>query len=418
VRKIKVPGIVKDSFILSLGTGIAFLISFAFQPMLTRVYSPQEFGVYSLYTSVFGILVAISTFRYESAIVVPGSNLEAKHITVLGIVAAFCFSIVCFLAVLLFYDELLSLLDLETATWLYLIPFSVFIFSAYRVLNMWLVRNELFKLSASNKILKRSTEGGAQLGFNSFISHSGLILGTIVGDLINVLVTLKFVRIKTFFKSIYIGNLKKIAIKYKSYPLNGAFPFWLNSISLLVPIILFNRLFDEGLTGQFGLARMVMTIPMALVSMSLGQVLSKEISKRFRNKEVLYPFVIKIALILTGASSVGVLVFFFFSQPIFHFVYGNGWEVSADIASWLVISFGVMFVVSPLSVLFASINKVQKGSRWYYLHFGLIALLFFVQHDTYIGFIKLYVMIEVVSYLTYFVFILHESLNLDKALRS
>ena len=62
---------------LLAGTILAQIITVSVSPILTRLYTPEDFGVFALYTSIASILVIFGTCRYELAIVLPEEDGEA-----------------------------------------------------------------------------------------------------------------------------------------------------------------------------------------------------------------------------------------------------------------------------------------------------------------------------------------------------
>ena len=61
----------KNVLTLMTGTTIAQAIPIAISPILTRIYSPEDFGVFVLYTAIVSLVTAISTGKYELAIMLP-----------------------------------------------------------------------------------------------------------------------------------------------------------------------------------------------------------------------------------------------------------------------------------------------------------------------------------------------------------
>ena len=61
---------------LITGTAIAQAIPIAISPVLTRIYSPDDFGVFALYLSITSIIAIVATGRYELAITLPAKNEE------------------------------------------------------------------------------------------------------------------------------------------------------------------------------------------------------------------------------------------------------------------------------------------------------------------------------------------------------
>ena len=65
---------------LVFGTGLAQVLPIAVLPILTRMYSPEEFGIFAIYMAVAGILGVVATGRYELSIVLPDNDKEASGI--------------------------------------------------------------------------------------------------------------------------------------------------------------------------------------------------------------------------------------------------------------------------------------------------------------------------------------------------
>ncbi|MCK5335612.1 MAG: translocase, partial [Gammaproteobacteria bacterium] len=62
---------------LMTGTSIAQAIPIAISPLLTRIYTPNDFGVYALFISIATIFGSIANARYEMAIMLPHKDEDA-----------------------------------------------------------------------------------------------------------------------------------------------------------------------------------------------------------------------------------------------------------------------------------------------------------------------------------------------------
>lgn len=417
LKRLSSSSFLKNSSILALGTGLAFAISFLFQPLLTRIYSPEEFGLFSVYTSVFGILVSISSFRYDTAIIVTKTKEEGFNLTFVSIFISLVFSILLYPIFFFFDTDIVKLVGVnpENTLWLYLIPLSIFLFSSYRAVNTLLTRNKKFKASSINKIVRRSSEGIMQLLFGKLSIFNGLIYGGIIGDLLNNISG--FVQLKIKKRSIElisISKLKEVMIRYKSYPIMGTIPYLLNTISLLIPVLIFNNLFNQDDTGQLGLSINVLSIPISLISMSFSQVLSQDLAKKKNKNSPILKFIFKVSLGLFALAIIGVVVIYFFSEPIFTFVFGEEWKIASQISSILVFAIGIRFIVSPLSVLFTSIEKVKQGGWWQIFHFFLILILFAFDYNDIFDFVQVYVVLELIAYGIYYLQIIYQANKYEK----
>ena len=82
---------------LMTGTTIAQAIPIAISPILTRIYTPEEFGIFALYMAFISIGAAIVTGKYEMAILLPKRNEYAKYLVVISIFLTTCFSILLYI---------------------------------------------------------------------------------------------------------------------------------------------------------------------------------------------------------------------------------------------------------------------------------------------------------------------------------
>ena len=64
----------KNVILLGSATTLSQLINLAISPVLTRVYTPDEFGYFATFLSVVAILASISTGGYTQAIMLPKKN--------------------------------------------------------------------------------------------------------------------------------------------------------------------------------------------------------------------------------------------------------------------------------------------------------------------------------------------------------
>ncbi|MBE9468862.1 MAG: oligosaccharide flippase family protein [Bacteroidetes bacterium] len=410
---------VKNLFTLISGTAIAQIIAVLFQLIIRRIYSPADFGAFAVYMSLVGILATVVTLRYELAIVLPKKDKTAANVFFLSIIINFLFSILLFIALLIYKDKLVSVLNFPSdySFWLFFVPLSVFLFSLYQSINYWLIRKKAYKSSSINKIVRRSAEGSVQSGFGYLKIPFGLVIGDLVGNFANNISGLYQIY-RNKFKFSYISKAKLIyALKrYKEFPKYNTFPALFNSISLLLPIILINKFYSQTLTGYFDLSRVVLAMPLALITTSLSQVLLQHISDKKNKYQSIKKYIFSITAILFIVALIGVAVFSFWSVNIFSFVFGKNWIISGEFTQILVFSYAIKFIVSPLSIVFTALEKIKIGSIWQFFYFCLIiSLLFFKDLDIFI-FLKIYVIIDLIAYSVYFLLILFVSNQYEKSL--
>ena len=396
---------VRNSLTLIFGTALAQLIPILLQPLLRRSYSPEQFGLISVYLTLVGMFAAISNFKYESAIVIPKEKKEADHLVAMGLILSFLMSVILFVVMYLIQDTWTAFLKIDsTHIWFfYFIPMSVFFVSGFKCLNMYLIRNNAFKKSSQNKILRRSSEGFTQGVLGLYHNPHGLFSGMILGDLVNFSASL-IQSIKLGFK-LNLTHIKEIintAKKHWKFPVYHAIPSLLNTISLTLPVLIINEFYGEYQTGQYDLSRLILSLPMALISISLSQVYLQNMAGKIQKSESIIKLFNKTSLFLFLISVPIIVVVYFFAEPIFDLFFGPQWQDASKMTSLLVFSQSLKFIVSPLSASLVALSDVKYSAFWQIAYFLLIGSLFFIENVSLYDLLKIYLIIDLCAYTIYY----------------
>ena len=395
----------KNVATLITGTVLAQLIPILLQPILSRIYDAAEYGTFTIYISIIGMLAAAGNLKFEGAVVLPDSDKKGSALVIGGIIISFFFSALWFIIFLLFGEQIIEIFHFSSSIkiWLLIIPFAIFVISSSRVLNYWLIRQKAFKASSVNKLARRASEGTSQFAILKFSNQQGLIIGNIIGETINFFISLKQSFNKNLsFKGITYSEVKEQLNRYKDFPLYSFLPSLMNSISLFLPAIVINHFYAIETTGQFGFSRQILSIPIALISLSLSQVLIQKIAESNRNKNKILPLIFKITSVLTGLAIIGILIIEFFGIEIFTWVFGIEWKTAGQLTQILIFSYAIKFIVSPLTSVFTALEKIKISSIWQIGYFLAIGCLYLLKNCTIEEFLLYYVLIDLISYFIYY----------------
>ncbi|MCO5272945.1 MAG: oligosaccharide flippase family protein [Cyclobacteriaceae bacterium] len=357
----------KNVLVLFTGTTLAQAIPIAVSPILTRLYTPEDFGVFAIFFSITNLLGVVATWRYELSIVLPSEEDEADLIEYLCFLIAFVFALMLFVLTLFLNERIASLLGRpDIASWLYLVPLSVFFTGIIQTINYRLNRGRNFREMSTIKIIQTSSSGvsGIVLGLARF-SLNGLVISQLFGQLMAI-------GSRYFKKKIGIkhraSSVLHIARKYKNFAM-GTPGALLNKAATSLPIFLMSKLADKNQVGYYGLVERSIGAPISLISYSVSQVLLEEIASRYRMGLPIRSKILRLSrnLFLVGIIPFGVLCIF--ASEIFKFVFGSEWVQAGSYASVLSIAFFARFIVSPLSSVFFSTNSLKKLVLWQVLYF-------------------------------------------------
>jgi O-antigen/teichoic acid export membrane protein len=171
---------------LMTGTIIAQAIPIAISPILTRIYRPEDFGLYAIFVAIITILGSVASGRYELAIMLPKKDEDAINIFALGILITVGMTAFITILVVVLNDFIVSLLNnQEIGFWLYFIPVSVFFVGCFNLLNVFNNRCENYIDIKNSQILKSTTSVIVQLLVGLIKQGvTGLISGQILSQAI------------------------------------------------------------------------------------------------------------------------------------------------------------------------------------------------------------------------------------------
>jgi len=354
---------------LMTGTTIAQAIPIAISPILTRIYTPEDFGIFALYMSLLSIVAVIATGRYELAVILPKNKKESINIVAISFLISLIISICLFVLVLLFNKEITLLIGTpEISNWLYLMPLSVLLVGFYQSLNYWNNKNKQYKTMAKSKIYQSASVGSTNLtlGFIE-LSKFGLIIGQLFGQIIAF-----FILLKSFIKNDmnYLQNINKLKMfslfkKYKDFPKINMPHAFLNTISSNLPILIIGKFFNSANVGFYSLSNTIILAPMGIITQSYSQVFFQKISELKNNNEskMLYSFYkITVKKLLIFSLPIFFIIFFII-EDVFVIVFGEEWIVAGQYARILLPLYYFVFtssIVSSVVIVFSHQGKALK----------------------------------------------------------
>jgi len=403
---------------LMTGTTIAQAIPIAISPILTRLYTPEDFGVFALYVAVFSVFGSVANAKYELAIMLPKKDEDAINVMALGFIINIILTLFLLLMVIVFHDNFLNLLgNKDISPWLYFIPVSVFLTGCFNLLNYFNNRLKYYKDLAKVNVAKSIAMAIVQfsMGFLKF-GAMGLISGQIVSQIVsNTKLLFNIKKLNLFIK---IKKVKIIALakRYKDFPKYKTPSSILDIFTLQTPYIFLPQLFNLSMSGSYFFANRIISIPSGLIATSISQVYFQKISKYYQKNEI-YTFFKNTTIKLFSISIILALIIYFLSPIMFDIIFGNKWKLSGEIASLLSVIFFVRFIVSPISVTLILEKYIKLGVLWQVIYFITTSMVFLVSYYiklNFFQFLELYIIHEIVLYTLYFIFIFYAIKDHDR----
>lgn len=336
--------------VLASGTALAHGLTAAALPVLSRLYTPADFGMLAVFSSVLLIIAVAACLRYDVAVAIPTRDDDALHLLVLAIAIALCISAVLTLPVVIapaWISQWLSQPGL--APYLWLLPVGVLLAGAYSALQFWYVRQRRFTLLARTRVVQSASSAGTQIGLGWWAAAGpvGLLLGYVMNTGIACL-ALGGQVLRTA-PTVSVARMRALAVEYSRFPKYSTVEALANSAATQLPIIMIAALAAPAEAGFLMMAMYVMQAAMSLIGTAISQVyLSRAPEVHVEGKLGAYT-----AGILGGLFKAGVgplLAAGILSPILFSLVFGADWQRAGWLAAWMTPSFLLQFLAVPVSM--------------------------------------------------------------------
>ena len=324
-------------------------------PVLTRLYTPAEFGVLALFISITSIISTVATGRYEMAIMLPDKETDALNIFGIGLIICVFLSFLSSLLGLVFGDVIGMLLkNRDIVRWLFLVPFAVFAAGIYQMLIIWNSRSKAFRKLAITRVGQSVLTGVFNIGGGVLNTGAmGLIGGNIAGQAVaDTVFGYSFVRQNhRKFRHITIKSMMVQAKRYSDL-------LKINSLHALADILNFSVLnfiisfyFGINILGYYSFTFKNIRGPLRLIAASFSQVFFQKAAQNYNNGEDIFPLMKK-NMIMTALLGLPVFLILILTGPwLFRYLFGPGWETAGHYAQILSPMLWLNFITSPFSQL-------------------------------------------------------------------
>lgn len=353
----------RNVLLLASGTTLAQAFPMLFSPLLTRIYTPEEFGIFALYLAISSVLSVVVTARYELAIMLPKDDGESANLLALSFFIAIIFSLLTFLILFaLPFDNLVF----------FLLPLGTLFTGLFQALSYWNNRQQQFNHLSKAKIINSIIMISIQIALGlTFLKNEGLIIGYILGQL-SGLAVLAWIQLPLLFKiknSINLEKIKLVLYSHKDKPLLSTWGGLMDSIAFQAPTVVVTHIFGFSAAGFYNLASKSINLPLSLIGFSIGQVTFQHIANLSTSNPIAITFFIKKKLILMLSFSIPIfLILFFTIEDLFSFIFGKTWSEAGHYAALICIPATVKFAANPLSVIFLLKENTKAGVIWQILY--------------------------------------------------
>ncbi|MEI6193987.1 MAG: oligosaccharide flippase family protein [Verrucomicrobiota bacterium] len=355
----------KNIFTVIFGTAVAQVISLALMPVVSRIFTPADFGAFGSFTAVLGVFGAGATLQYSQALMLPKEETEAAHLFVLSCLATLGLASLCLLFNLVSPGYMLGMMKTSGMTWLlWLLPLAVLVNGLNQALQAWCIRRKAFRKTSGSQIVRSLFATGSQVIMGLCgLGGGGLVGGSVLGDTaasFTLCGAMPQGDYRHFWACRHWSQLWQTARKFNDFPAYAAPQNVLNAASQGIPVLLLAQYFGAAVAGGYALSIRVLQAPMNLVLTALRQVLFQKFSEAHNHGQKLFPLFLKMTTGLAMLAVIPCFIGFVWSPKLFGSILGKDWGEAGIYARWMILWLGMGFCNVP-AILLGRILRQQRS---------------------------------------------------------
>ncbi|KMT62109.1 oligosaccharide flippase family protein [Paenilisteria newyorkensis] len=363
------------------GNALAQLLMIAFAPIIARLYTAAEFGIYAAYVTVITITVKVASLGLEKAIPLERNRTRAKKLTYINQYLAILISLVILLVYLVFGVSVLNGVGIYPALWeAILLSMGIAMTSLIQIYNYENMNREQYRTLAMTRALQNGFTGFAQIGFafSGVMKGTGLLVGDVIGKAISVgilaRVSKQDVKVRMTWR-----DTAELLRKYKDFMIFSMPAGLINTLSLQLPLLLVLAVFGANDSGQYAFVQRVIIVPISVLAMTLAQFFYSVAAKEMAaNPAKVYALYMSLTKKLAWYLTVPFCIFAFFAPSIFHVLFGEEWVVAGQLTQVLGAMFLTQMICSATSQILYLLERQKLQMVLESVKLGFVVVIFSV----------------------------------------
>lgn len=390
-----------DSFLMILSSGIAQVILIITTPIITRLYSPTEFGEFTIFSNIAMILIPIINARYDLLIVNTKNDRSANIL-----------SQISFLISLLILLILIPIFAISA--WLYpnfildfiFIIIMLFLVSLTNIFTNYLNKERKYKVLSLINVFRAGSMALLQIIFGLLALGSlGLIIGFSLSYIAGITLGYKtfkkhfnIVRDKEETKALFLENKNQLVYSTPS--------ILLNSLSFSVVVFFIGILYTNTEVGIYGMAIRVLGIPVTIISLGLSKIFMQQADDYYIEYGNFRNLLLKFSSILVIVSIILYVPLYLFSEELVNILLGHSWVDAITVIKIVIPLFVIRLIVSTVSLSVIVLQKQQLELILQALFLIGTTATFVISkmlNLTFLNFVSINTVVLIVSYMIFFI---------------
>lgn len=353
----------KNKFISSImtlmtGSVIAQVISVLVSPLMTRLYTEEQIGEYTLILTAVSMFGTVLCARYDQSIVSEPNEHNAYALVKLSFLVTVVLSVIVGIGYTVYYEftDSLSISLWETLFWIILLLFFT---GVGHIITSYNNRFKQYKLMSATHVGRTIGKEGALVGFGLLNMGS---LGLLISQLLGVSLGLgsqgrSLWKNRDKLKVAKTEDVIAVARTHIRQPLFSVPASFANSFSYSVINIFVNSLYGTAVLAHYSMSFRMLGLPLSLISVNVSKAYFQKASREYDEKGSFCKTFLQTSLILLAVAVPMVILLVLFAPWAFEVFFGEGWGQAGVYVQYLAPLFGVRLIVGALTPTMTICNK-------------------------------------------------------------
>lgn len=351
---------VSDFLVLASGSMLGQGMAILFAPILSRIYTQEQMGLYTLVLTAVGMFESAICLRYDLILVSEENDNKIKSL----FVSSFRIAIVLSSIITIVYSLILLLSGQVALNQLWLTAFvlpCLICGGLILLLTSLNNRHKEYKNIALASLSQGVTHNGfsAIFGIISNLGVFGLILGRIIGYLSYIIVSCRTNAVKELNKKSILNRNERLGILVdnKEQALFSTPAVIISCVSYSIVNLFLSQLYGTAILGLYSYSYRLLGLPITVISANISRMFFKDASIEYHNnhnmKRSFLKMLVPVVLLTIGM----VIVFKLFAPSLFALILGERWREAGVFVQILAPMFGLRLLSNSFANATIVTNK-------------------------------------------------------------
>lgn len=318
---------------------VAQILGLIVYPIISRIYSPNDFGLLNLFLSISNVLVILANAEYHYAIVLPKDDKHARAIAHVDIFILLSVVVLTALSVVFSTSIAHVFKSPDLARYYWMMPILVLVSGMWNILNYWYIRREAYSRISGYQISQSVLSAGAKIGLGfGGVLRGGLIYSTVgaatISFIISVLLAWKK-HVRTLFSGVDKVLCKEVARTYKNFPTYSMPRSFVNMLAGQLPVLLLTPVFGGHEVGLWSMALLLGFTPICMINRAMYQSLYQLVTVRVNNREHIGSIFRRFSVLTFAVVVPTFAILYVFLPQLTQWLLGAEWETSGHYIRWM-----------------------------------------------------------------------------------